>query len=510
MLDSPTRSPLQLVNSSSPGEVVMTGHRVVKAPLHPLFSRSNGHGAHHNPIQIDEDSPQPVTGPLRKLVFAADTKPAHTFFSRPALTLRGKAAESSVGDPEEVEVERIDLAEEPARFHTFFKANGTMSGSPRMAEGWGKHVKDGGERAAPLPGGVWPNHHDGAIGVPSHLSGPVMSRRRQRVLSSVEEDGFWTEYLGRIPGEDGRERYVEQAPCHSHVPFLNRHPALVSLRNKATGANRESWNERFRPQKAVEVLGNEVEATYLRDWLSTLEVGTKGEEGAKKVMRKVKRKKGLGYDDWIVDDIGLFGEIEDVEEEEDEEQEVLELHLDDGMERPNSYASLESRLTNTILLTGPHGSGKSAAVYAVAAELGWDVFEVYPGIGKRTAANLASLVGDVGKNHMVGSQRHTKESVEPKKSEGIKSFFGKAKSLQAFGSQGSAGDPIDLEVDVLEETPAIGFIDGPSGDGKARQSLILIDEVDILFEEESTFWPAVVALIAESRRPVVLTCNGGS
>jgi hypothetical protein len=43
-----------------------------------------------------------------------------------------------------------------------------------------------------------------------------------------------------------------------------------------------------------------------------------------------------------------------------------------------------------------------------------------------------------------------------------------------------------------------------------RQSVILLDEVDILFEEEGTFWPAVVSLIATSHRPVILTCNGTS
>ncbi|KAK7695808.1 hypothetical protein QCA50_000446 [Cerrena zonata] len=61
---------------------------------------------------------------------------------------------------------------------------------------------------------------------------------------------------------------------------------------------------------------------------------------------------------------------------------------------------------NTILLAGPHGSGKTAAVYACAEELGWEVFEVYPGIGQRCGPELHRLIGDVGKHHMVNTKRN--------------------------------------------------------------------------------------------------------
>ena len=38
------------------------------------------------------------------------------------------------------------------------------------------------------------------------------------------------------------------------------------------------------------------------------------------------------------------------------------------------------RLCNAMLLVGPHGSGKTAALYAIAKELGFEIIEVCPSL----------------------------------------------------------------------------------------------------------------------------------
>ncbi|KAJ6613441.1 hypothetical protein B0H10DRAFT_1666509, partial [Mycena sp. CBHHK59/15] len=144
----------------------------------------------------------------------------------------------------------------------------------------------------------------------------------------------------------------------------------------------------------------------------------------------------------------------------------------------------DGHLTNTILLSGPSGSGKTAAVYACAEELGWEVFEVYPGIGKRNGASLDTLIGEVGKNHLV-------------------------RRTQARGTASPTREEEDSRGADAENFNDFGFVaplDQKAKNG-IRQSVILLEEVDILFKEDANFWPAVIRFIRDCKRAVICTCN---
>ncbi len=260
------------------------------------------------------------------------------------------------------------------------------------------------------------------------------------------------------------------------------------------------------------------------------------------IRKVVARKKSNLVDGFIVDDIGLYGSAVEAEDDRDEDEGEIMEEIEEPLltfgQRQNFYPNIENRLTNCIMLSGPSGVGKTAAVYAVAAELGWEIFEVYPGIGKRTGGSLMTLVGDVGKNHMVITGKSGKVRSGPDKSNGktgpLQSFFGKASVVPKFnangnghssdnaipieaeilhlGSQGSATEPIEIDHPNDEDPKCESEKENVSTPleeiHNIRQSLILIDDVDILFEDESTFWPAIVSLVAESKRPVVLIANG--
>ena len=359
--------------------------------------------------------------------------------------------------------------------------------------------------------------------------------------------------------------------------YTESHPAFAQIsaqRDKIALHHVEMWTRRFRPRRANEVLGNERHALYLRNWLRALELhmrghrpeepvprgatarANKGKSALKRVeprgvkrprvVRAVTRKRGnkkrrVDSDDEL-DDFVVFSDTDEEqtddfpEDSEDElafcQRTLARLHRRDTADTSNDpdtdvdrttsqsqepvQTHFSEHLTNTLLITGPHGCGKTAAVYACAEELGWEVFEVYPGIGRRNGASLDQLVGDVGRNHIVQTvHRHapTKERV------GLRGYLDKNKTGEFGGSQeaGSQEQPISVEDDGEVQPPprdqemnASERCQGESEGSRpmVRQSLVLLEEVDILFKEDAGFWPAVVEFIRGCQRPVVMTCNG--
>ncbi|OJT07138.1 ATPase family AAA domain-containing protein 5 [Trametes pubescens] len=357
-----------------------------------------------------------------------------------------------------------------------------------------------------------------------------------------------------------RERYYADIPeAHKSYPALNRLFAEPSHSAKeATDELTSSnflWNDKWRPRRADQVLGNERSALYLRDWLLALKLhiarsddkGKRKGKGTKRrrIIREVQRKRRrVGSEDpeepWLAEDstddelpLEVAWESEDdpfpsklsrLKRAETDEvmgdpptspstlpQTVTD---DPPSQRPNTIPAFSykpprigNEVHSTILLSGPSGCGKTAAVYACAEELGWDVFEVYPGVGERSGAALNKLIGDVGKNHLVTQNRQQvtpepdareKKPLRPKTN-----FFAKRVASDDEVAVMPSHDPSSLP-EVEQPKPQAEMMSVVS------QSIVLVEEVDVLYKEDAGFWSALLKIIKECRRPIVLTCNDTS
>lgn len=409
---------------------------------------------------------------------------------------------------------------------------------------------------------------DSSLGFLSSLSQGYRDPPQPSIFPRISSQSEREDYLG----VDGPRDAAHHAAISK---FLNGKD--YANRTTSGPSQQEIWTTYFRPRRAEEVLGNESRALYIRDWLKALEIrlhathppaanssvaGT-GRRKAKpdpperapkrpRVIRAVDKKRGrkrrrLDSEDELdlfiarSDDEGdTITAVPEKETDDDDfnfcQRTLSRLQRNDnslllGQHPPNSeigvdtiptnpnYQSSDANftdiLTNTLIITGPSGCGKSAAVYACADELGWEVFEVYPGIGRRSGANLDNLVGDVGKNHLIQQTRPRYRTAaaqcDSRTSAALSTLFPKAGKVnpQPSPTYSDTEHPSDVDTHVLVDA-AIGSLktNGPvKPSAIARQSLILLEEVDILFKEDAGFWPAVVDLIKECRRPVIMTCN---
>jgi Cdc6-like AAA superfamily ATPase len=401
------------------------------------------------------------------------------------------------------------------------------------------------------------------------------------------------------------------------------------------------WRDKYRPLTIDGLVGNSGNCTYLRDWLQEMKVSPIAAPFSKnsKVNVKLnfepvksKRKLDIADDlqDFIVngdDELGDFSFLEllnapmfDFDDNDDDFQPNVIHSRKTRKQTSKNTEKMEGRATsNLILLVGDHGTGKTAAVYTAASEVGYDVFEINAG-QKRNAKEIMAIVGEMAESHQVSFENVDREAFDPfatftkqmevqagasRTSEQSKAAkpdhpapdTGKRKRgrprkneptakvkkpksmVKAASGSGditrhflrmnvksvspppeptvlvddkNEDDISTIDIETIVDTPNIDRttvqtampVDTPlvkedvitcenhssqsatastqsepssqvpsqdaasSETRSPRQSLILLEEVDILYDEDKTFWSAVINLAQKSKRPIIMTCNG--
>ncbi|EUC49982.1 hypothetical protein COCMIDRAFT_83297 [Bipolaris oryzae ATCC 44560] len=281
----------------------------------------------------------------------------------------------------------------------------------------------------------------------------------------------------------------------------------------------QSWTQKYSPKSSAHVLQTGTDAVVLKDWLQSLTVMTVS--GASKTAATVdvkqppRKKRKKAFDDFIVPD----------DEEEEEEDMVMLPHVEG-----RSYMELGSfrrpqwtRDKNVILISGPHGCGKSATVHAVAKEMGFEVFEIHAGM-RRSGKDIQDKVGDMTGNHLVNHKRNAASIQEPSQPvenaeeehvdalekdissgrQGTMTSFFQAKAKATVPKP----KPQPHEIKKVAPSPAQATLPlTTTSRTSQKQSLILIEEADILFDEDQQFWAQITKIASLSKRPIVITCN---
>ncbi|KAF2736577.1 P-loop containing nucleoside triphosphate hydrolase protein [Polyplosphaeria fusca] len=319
------------------------------------------------------------------------------------------------------------------------------------------------------------------------------------------------------------------------------HPALISLFKDIEHTltpfdlgvcESKSWVQKYAPTSVSHVLQSGRQTVVLRDWLENLTVSSVNsrQDRAKITVgadaRKPAKKKRKKAEDCFI--------VSDDDQEEDEE--MVEMSGSEDYGRPEwGFSQPKSlkrprmvRNQNVIILSGPHGCGKSATVYAVAKELGFDVFEINSG-SRRSGKDIQDKVGDMTENHLV-NQKHEKSAVpqdqalgEEADNERISKAFqddlasGRQGTMASFFSSkpksGKNSKPQPKTIPTPKPKATASAAQSTllaSAPKSQKQSLVLFEEADVLFDEDQQFWSHVHKLASLSKRPIIITCTNES
>ncbi|CAH2277691.1 ATPase family AAA domain-containing 5 [Pelobates cultripes] len=280
------------------------------------------------------------------------------------------------------------------------------------------------------------------------------------------------------------------------------------------------WTEKYQPLNSTELVGNSAAIKRLHSWLKDWKIRAEKEEKRSRINKTEKDKN----DTWGQSDF-----------------------------TDNSDSDDDESLCNTMLICGPPGVGKTAAVYACAQELGFKVFEVNASC-QRSGRQILTQLKEATQSHQVDQQgvnahkpcffnshgttksprkfnspKHVISS--PRKPPGSPRGAGFRKGLAPKSLANYFKVPVKQKSDnsktqevssksetiVVEESanktnknqvPATEKGNGSDeSQRKTATSLILFEEVDVIFDDDSGFLSAIKTFMATTKRPVILTTS---
>ncbi|NWI90671.1 ATAD5 protein, partial [Pitta sordida] len=346
-----------------------------------------------------------------------------------------------------------------------------------------------------------------------------LKRRKQMEGAETEiKSRVSRNLISSVPGENQAE--AGQATHLGKNETQRPATAFLSEPSAFSGVEKEDvlWTEKYQPQDSSELVGNKKEIERLHSWLK---------EWKKRADLEERRNQKGEREDKVHED--SLSSLDFMDSKSDLEE--------------------ETSLCNTVLISGPPGVGKTAAVYACAQELGFKIFEVNASC-QRSGRQILSQLKEATQSHQVdknGVNAHKpcffnsystakspkkmyspKKVISPRKPPLSPKGAGSKRSLtpktlanyfkissKRKGNDGEAtseektkgNTQNSLEEKKDAQVKSLNKEEGGENNRKTATSLILFEEVDIIFDEDAGFLSAIKTFMATAKRPVILTTN---
>ncbi|KAK4429658.1 ATPase family AAA domain-containing protein 5 [Sesamum alatum] len=171
----------------------------------------------------------------------------------------------------------------------------------------------------------------------------------------------------------------------------------------------------------------------------------------------------------------------------------------------------EETLKNVLLITGPVGSGKSAAIYACARDQGFQVIEINAS-DWRTGALVKQKFGEAVESHWL---QRAVESGTNSDNKSLSKFF-KAVNAEAHCSDNEVYELIHLSDEEALHEAGESLKVSVSGENRTAncqnqtKTLILFEDIDATLDEDHGFITTIQQLAETAKRPMILTSNSDS
>ncbi|KAL6895243.1 hypothetical protein HDV57DRAFT_478911 [Trichoderma longibrachiatum] len=360
-----------------------------------------------------------------------------------------------------------------------------------------------------------PRNYNSFLPAPSELRVPQRHFESGRKLQSRIRPQLQS-HLANYPAyynEDVDELANQQSPkLH---PAINRLYKALETQLSAFDKSQcegSSWVQKYAPVTAAQVLQPGKEALLLSDWLQALRVQSVesgSSEGDKEKGQPKKKRKKNKLDGFVIDSEEEDAEMDEISDSDGDLASLPGSKLIKRSVMRSLNTSKGSRLTNAIILSGPHGSGKTAAVYAVAKELEFEIFEINAG-SRRSGKDILEKVGDMTRNHLVQHGRGAESTAIDPEEVANEINSGKQGMMTSFFQPKPKSKPAKPQRAKQSQEKENVEKEAKAPPKSQKQSLILLEEVDVLFEEDKQFWATLTTLIAQSKRPFIMTCNDES